>query len=175
MLGNTYSKHPSPIDIEEHYHFDKICESLIKTNDHADLADIVTRELVEKYKNAEDKKVERIYKVLRKKYAKTLGERMDDLIDKIYEFPANPVTDCQDIWKPYNKMCDEMEEEDFLVRNINLFKVKLAMRKMTKENTLNDGHNVKKVADLIRAREKDNDKVKVEFDNTIEEIQRVMM
>lgn len=96
---------------------------------------------------------------------------MDKLIDKIYEFPATPVTDFQDIWKPYNKMCDEMEEEDFLVKNINLFKVQLAIRKMTKENTLNDGHKVK-VADLIKEKEKENDRVKIDFDNTIEEIQR---
>ena len=170
MLENTYRKYPSQINIEEHYHFDKICESLIKTNDHADLADIVTREQVEKYQNAEDKKVERTYEVLRKKYAKTLGERMDELIDKIYEFPTTPVTDFQHIWKPYNKMCDEMEEEDFLVKNIKLFKVKLAMSKMTKDNTLNDGHKVK-VADLITEREKGNDKVKGEFDSAIEEIQ----
>ena len=53
-------------------------------------------------------------------------------------------------------MCDEIEEEDFLVKNINLFKVKLAMRKMAKENTLNDGHKVK-VTDLIEEKESEND------------------
>ena len=63
MLENTYRKQ---VDIEEQYHFDKICESLIKTNDHADQADVVTRELVEKYQSSEDKIVEWIYEVLRK-------------------------------------------------------------------------------------------------------------
>lgn len=56
MLGNTYRKHPSQVDIDEQYHFDKICESIIKTNDHADQADIVTRELVEKCQTAEEKR-----------------------------------------------------------------------------------------------------------------------
>lgn len=92
---------------------------------------------------------------------------MDDLTDKIYELPGVLVTDFQDIWKLYQKICDEVEEEDFLVKNLNLFLVKLCMRKIAKEKSLNDGHKVE-VTDFIKANEKENNKVRVEFDNTIE-------
>ena len=50
---------------------------------------------------------------LRKKYGKSIGERMKELVDSMYEFQTIHVNEFQDIWKFYNRLCDDVEI-DFL-------------------------------------------------------------